>query len=626
MWKCLICGESFDPNIPNCVCAATEDHIICITCFADYVKHCCDEYAVSNKIPIKCFITECPELISEFKLKELLENELVRDRDLWKLYEVTQIKVALESFKEIPLVCSFCNQYAEIVEPANPEYWSQTQAQVQFELEKLISESRDKIQQLADEKFSKRIAKLENQITRLKSQVVQTVGFEEDYKTLLENISRTAFRGEMFDEFIKEELKIESGEMKRDPLDLDQILSGSVQRTVDFIERYGFDFMPDSDWEELKHCYRWVRSCEKRGDDLRKKITESGKALKDLELEKEKFVQKRIRNIQKDFLDDVRGKEVVKALGYTRASFDFESNSPDGKVNDLKTKSNLTSQFFVCKNAKCNGVFCLKCERFLEKMEMRKHICERDAKNELYQSILTILAENGSRKCPTCGYMGRKDLECTQIKCDKCSHSYCYVCGKSDSEIDGGLRNHYNWHIFTQESGNQCPLYLQYKYGSELGADDRMNGDPQIALNKFHEELQRRAIDLKKSKTDPTLWEELMIEKFPNGIFGDEVHVRLHKVNRFSTVDTEKMLASAVTHEIESELEKEKSDRNLNSVENNGEFESKEEIESKTSFHPVDSHGSRNSIVNRISEFLDLRKEPIPKENSNRKSKDCKIQ
>src|SRR5262249_31948985 len=141
-----------------------------------------------------------------------------------------------------------------------------------------------------------------------------------------------------------------------------------------------------------------------------------------------------------------------------------------------------TTQFFVCRNGKCPGAFCLKCETFLEKKDMNKHVCKKDTIEVLYQEVLTILAESGSRRCPKCGYTGRKDLECTHIKCEKCSESYCYVCGKPESELEGGLNQHNNWHLSTPEADNKCPLYLQYKYGDTQGADDRLDGDPAICL------------------------------------------------------------------------------------------------------------------------------------------------
>ena len=83
----------------------------------------------------------------------------------------------------------------------------------------------------------------------------------------------------------------------------------------------------------------------------------------------------------------------------------------------MKESEPITSQFFVCKNIMCDGAFCLRCEKFLEKKDMESHICSLSPLEDLYRQVLDVLARGGSRPCPVCGVVGKKDLACTHITC-----------------------------------------------------------------------------------------------------------------------------------------------------------------------------------------------------------------
>jgi hypothetical protein len=66
-------------------------------------------------------------------------------------------------------------------------------------------------------------------------------------------------------------------------------------------------------------------------------------------------------------------------------------------------------------------------------------------------------------------------------------------------------------------------MYLHYKYGDvDSGDGDRKNGDPAVALGRFHAELQRTALKELKEKSSPELWDTMMSKRFPQGIFGSD--------------------------------------------------------------------------------------------------------
>ena len=67
--------------------------------------------------------------------------------------------------------------------------------------------------------------------------------------------------------------------------------------------------------------------------------------------------------------------------------------------------------------------------------------------------IENVIEKCASRACPTCGLRGYHDNECTHIKCQKCSESWCYICGEKLSHI---FLHNDEWQI----DNGQCPLYF----------------------------------------------------------------------------------------------------------------------------------------------------------------------
>jgi hypothetical protein len=166
-----------------------------------------------------------------------------------------------------------------------------------------------------------------------------------------------------------------------------------------------------------------------------------------------------------------------------------------------------TSQFFVCRNLFCDGAYCLKCETFLKKPELPSHLCSVDPVDKLYEKVIETLATSSTRTCPNCGTSGMKDLECTHITCDKCSHRFCYVCGVSESKLEGGFEAHNQWDIHQAEDVSRCPMYLHYKWG--------IPENPAAALESFHQELQTKALLKLRAEVDNEgLWMEMVKKKF----------------------------------------------------------------------------------------------------------------
>jgi hypothetical protein len=64
-------------------------------------------------------------------------------------------------------------------------------------------------------------------------------------------------------------------------------------------------------------------------------------------------------------------------------------------------------------------------------------------------------------------------------------------------------------------------MYLQQKHGDKLNGNV-MDGDPALALAKFHSELQREALEKLKKDTNPDLWAMMMKNRFPSGICGSD--------------------------------------------------------------------------------------------------------
>jgi hypothetical protein len=95
-----------------------------------------------------------------------------------------------------------------------------------------------------------------------------------------------------------------------------------------------------------------------------------------------------------------------------------------------------------------------------------------------------------------------------------CGTRWCYGCQKKEVDIEGGFYQHNQFSI-NDDDDEKCPLYLKCKYGSgpeirAFGSHITRSGDAEEALNNFHEELLRKAMqDLKAELNNPVIWAKL---------------------------------------------------------------------------------------------------------------------
>eukprot|EP00475_Leptophrys_vorax_P005343 TRINITY_DN13243_c0_g1_i4.p1 TRINITY_DN13243_c0_g1~~TRINITY_DN13243_c0_g1_i4.p1 ORF type:complete len:713 (+),score=153.36 TRINITY_DN13243_c0_g1_i4:756-2894(+) len=454
---CMVCCETFTSDLPHFSCEKDpEQHCLCITCFANYLAHCCESWATLSTIPVKCQIPECGYLIPDALLHTLLTDPVIAERGLWDRYTQSQLKNALSSAEhkdtEVLVTCAFCGKYSEIYEKASPDSWKQSN----------------------EERLKAKVAKeqaLYEAASRLKNEVEQKVELE-----IQGEINDPADAvGHLKDLFTKGKAKVNQY----------RIMSGRSE----WEEDAQVPLNPDANFSEEDFIG----------------LIDSGDALLDSDKD-EKLEQQLILLNNKIKKEENLKRDVIKKQALEHIAIDIESKV----VSDLKVEGAETTQYFVCRNILCEGAYCLGCESFLKKPELGTHHCSVDPVAKLYGRVLETLAAASSRSCPNCGSSGMKDLACTHITCDKCSQRFCYSCGISESKLEGGFQAHNQWTMDLSEDMKQkrCPLYLQAKWGFD-------GEDAAAALDNFHRSLQIQAIEnLKKEVNDETLWNQMVEERF----------------------------------------------------------------------------------------------------------------
>lgn len=226
-------------------------------------------------------------------------------------------------------------------------------------------------------------------------------------------------------------------------------------------------------------------------------------------------------DFDEDAVDYDEYKYVEEALEFqslvVRAALAECSNQVVVELGERSYTEDTTSMFFMCRDVMCDGAYCLHCQSLLRKENMGTHVCIKDEVDMLYHTLIDAMAANGSRKCPECGYGGKKDFACSHITCDMCSTKWCYVCGLKEDDVEGeGFSIHNDWTL--DGPGGRCPMYLQHKYGDRKIGDEMMDGDPELALETFHRELQSQAVDQLKDKTEPGLWTKMIDKYYPEGV------------------------------------------------------------------------------------------------------------
>jgi hypothetical protein len=156
-------------------------------------------------------------------------------------------------------------------------------------------------------------------------------------------------------------------------------------------------------------------------------------------------------------------------------------------------------KFFICKACVEPVTVCIKCKKYVEYSAVSKHTCSQGF--EFWKTrIESALVEASARKCPGCGKGGRLDDNCTHVSCS-CGTRWCYCCQKKSDDFKEGFSQHNNLSSDTNQPG-KCPLFLKYKYGKSISAEE--------ALSRFHEELTKEALEkVRKELNDPEMWSRL---------------------------------------------------------------------------------------------------------------------
>ena len=548
-FSCTICGDGFDVNIDHFTCS--EGHEACLPCFGDYVLHACEDASAGlDAVPLHCFIPNCSSgLVDESLIKSLLQSEFLVGRDLTRRYLAAQISVALRAsiHGEVPITCAECGEYSEIHVKADKSYWESQQVKFDVFIE---SRTPEKIKQFqAAVLHELKEADLLDIVHA--SNVIKDAGLKGRLESLAHNANVLAR--------LREEVQSETSTKSNRRV--------TEEEVEDFFERHKFDAkLDDATYNQLKSMFRIVFGAEIATAKAKKRLEE-------LEPEIKARVDEKMLEWRKNCINEFRQETGLVTANMFSAA-DEEKIVPESKQDtpsrlvplhnppavrkksifqgiasvfrktkpaampdiavekvrrDKRNRAQgkelelpISSQFFICKKKDCAGAFCLRCEKFLHKPEMASHLCEIDPEYELYADVLRILVENATRRCPHCGFVGRKDYACTHITCDKCKKRFCYVCCTKLEDLPGGFGAHNAWNLETPPDAARCPMYLQYKWGDRLTeAGDKYDGAPAAALDRFHASLQKRAITAKKATVDPVLWTRMTEKRFPKGIFPD---------------------------------------------------------------------------------------------------------
>lgn len=221
-----------------------------------------------------------------------------------------------------------------------------------------------------------------------------------------------------------------------------------------------------------------------------------------------------------------------------------EGGEPDPADADASAEDcdRLTGAIFECPDEECDGSYCLACGVSVEGRAAGSHRCApADKVRELADAIHEALAEGAMRRCPSCGSPGVKDLSCTHIRCQvaTCQTRWCYCCRGVLADMP---RHNTPYNVETAEWDGKCPLYLKYAFGDEMReVEGRLDGDPRLALRRFHTSLQVQAVEKLRERlgasVDDALWSACLEREFPHGLFAaDDVEFLGRRGNLIATM------------------------------------------------------------------------------------------
>eukprot|EP00475_Leptophrys_vorax_P044267 TRINITY_DN8806_c0_g1_i1.p1 TRINITY_DN8806_c0_g1~~TRINITY_DN8806_c0_g1_i1.p1 ORF type:complete len:621 (+),score=176.81 TRINITY_DN8806_c0_g1_i1:151-1863(+) len=481
-----------------------------------------------NTIPVKCSLPPCQVPIPEATIHALLKSEFVSE-GIYTLgsYSAAQLRVALDSNRqEIPITCAECNQYSEVYVPAPAGFWDELASKRQkfiIQLEQKHHQMKEEYKKQSEEYYrsllkdiethkqdmlshgdsmTSRMEELEGLKTIWGERLATVKGCLLLYAAVPDSKEPDDAKEFQLDEYETLILKARQ-EISQVPADERIQIKARLKGFLSFLSKYTAEKLD-------------LESLEKEKKDLlqaSKDVAGAADAFVKTAIVEAKKMADEVYYLRLDELNLEKHKQMEDLLG-DLSHVAVIVDQKDEK--EAKSDGIGTVQFFICKNEFCTGAFCMRCETFCDKTELKGHVCRIDHLEDLYNDVLFTLAEAGSRKCPQCGTVGLKDLACTHITCDKCGSRWCYHCQVLEKNLAGGFSAHNQWNLNTPEGSNRCPMYLQYKYG-ERAAGERTDGDPAKSLEKYHRTLQEQAIEKLQARTDPKLWEEMIAKKFPNG-------------------------------------------------------------------------------------------------------------
>jgi hypothetical protein len=161
---------------------------------------------------------------------------------------------------------------------------------------------------------------------------------------------------------------------------------------------------------------------------------------------------------------------------------------------------------FNCTN--CDEPSCMVCSAKVNSdREYQHHLLDCGAHGALRNEILDVINDASQAKCPACGHHGQKDDACCHMTCPACHMKWCYVCGLSRAEADGGEYGHNtSW----ESNPARCPMYLDFVHRE----NPEWPEDGEESVAHFHARKIRHALRQKVEATGRDRV-EAMLEHFP---------------------------------------------------------------------------------------------------------------
>jgi hypothetical protein len=569
-FKCSSCLEEFSECL-HLQCKTDLSHCLCLPCSAQYTSHALEQasFGDSKMIPLKCFIPDCPYVFPDHKIATILPTaEKVESQfnGLWEKYQRQLVFHAIQNpdskedaLGESMISCPKCGVYAEVYHPPEQGFFSWVERRMRLEAESFEDNIRARYGQMRaeiDREFHRAAAEIQEEADRESSAIqfqqnkmiedeLESRWSKERQRIMDENLTSLRFNNAKDQELTLLRSKLPSSLNNGEKLSLSALhqsksLSSHLENKkkalhhtyelskylamMDFPEMTNYEktLLKRIDTESLlfRNKYRDQISIVAiaKHKPLFDKVQEtSTKRLSEAEMSYQKNIMKQ----EREFSQKIKAeKEQLLSHDHWKRTADSlrdKSSKPLKVESKVKVPSNETSKYFLCGVKECSGALCLCCNIPLEKKKIALHQCKENPVDILYAQVLDTLARAAARECPECHFPGMKDLACTHMHCERCRTRWCYHCGVAEYKLPGGFPEHNNWTI--PEDGNgQCPMYLHYKYG-DIEGNERRDGDPAVALRKFHLVLQRAAMEKLQKETDPNLWAEMEKTRFPNGIF-----------------------------------------------------------------------------------------------------------